>query len=108
MDVHLSSELEQVIQETLKSGRYDSVSDLVGAALRLLAHRDEVFALRAAETGKQVEEGWQTARSGELVDGDETFDRIDAELAAIVETGAYAIGLVASFFLLELPKDLPE
>ena len=87
MEVHLSPELEQVVQNKLKSGRYGSVSDLVGEALRLLAHRDEEFALRAAETGKKVEEGWQAANSGELVDGDETFDRIDAELAAMARTG---------------------
>ena len=87
MDVHLSPELEQVVQNRLKSGRYGSVSDVVGEALRLLAHRDEVFALRAAETGKQVEKGWQAAERGELVDGDETFDRIDAELAAMGRSG---------------------
>ena len=86
MDVHLSSELEQVVQNKLKSGRYGSVSELVGQALVLLAHRDELFALRAVETGRQVEEGWQAAKRGDLVDGDETFDRIDAELAAMERT----------------------
>ncbi len=55
--------------------------------MRLLAKRDDLFALRAAETGKQVEEGWQAANRGELVDGDETFDRIDAELAAMGRSG---------------------
>lgn len=83
MDVHLSPELEQVVQNKLQSGRYGSVSELVGEALALLAHRDELFALRAAETGRQVEEGWLAAKRGDLVDGDETFDRIDAELAAM-------------------------
>ena len=83
MDVQLSPELKQVVQNKLKSGRYGSVSDLDGEALRLLACRDEVFALRAAETGKQVEEGWQSAKRGDLVDGEETFDRIDAELSAM-------------------------
>ena len=55
-------------------------------ALVLLAHRDELFALRAVETGRQVEEGWQAAKRGDVVDGDETFDRIDAELAAMERT----------------------
>ena len=87
MDVHLSPELEQVVQNQLESGRYGSVSDLVGEALRLLAQRDDLFLLGAAETRKQVEAGWQAAERGELVDGDETFDRIDAELAAMARTG---------------------
>src|ERR1035441_1064938 len=31
------------------------------------------------EVRRQIEEGWQSARRGELVDGDEVFDRVDAE-----------------------------
>ena len=35
------------------------------------------------EIRRQIEEGWQSVRRGELVDGDEVFDRVDAELDAI-------------------------
>jgi predicted transcriptional regulator len=35
------------------------------------------------EIRRQIEQGWQSARRGELVDGDEVFDRVDAELDAI-------------------------
>ena len=41
-----------------------------------MLHKDEI--------GEQIEEGWQSAKRGELVDGDEIFDRIDAELAALI------------------------
>jgi hypothetical protein len=34
------------------------------------------------EIRRQIEEGWQSARRGELVDG-EVFDRVDAELEAL-------------------------
>jgi len=30
-----------------------------------------------------IEEGWRSAKLGELVNGDEVFDRIDAELAQL-------------------------
>lgn len=59
---------------------------MVGEALRLLEQRDEVFPLRKDEIRQTIEEGWQSAQSGELVDGDEVFDRIDAELAALERT----------------------
>jgi hypothetical protein len=42
-----------------------------------------VFALRKDEFRKQIEEGWQSAKSAELLDGDEVFNRIDAELDAL-------------------------
>jgi predicted transcriptional regulator len=35
------------------------------------------------EIRRQIEEGWQSAKLGELVDGDEVFDRVDAELEAL-------------------------
>jgi len=39
-----------------------------------------VFTLRKDEIRKQIEEGWQSARRGDLIDGVEVFNRIDAEL----------------------------
>lgn len=67
----------------MKSGRYNSASEVVREALRLLEQRDEVFTLRKDEIRRQIEEGWQSAGRGELVDGDEVFDRVDAELEAL-------------------------
>ena len=90
MNVYLSPELEQLVQSKVKSGRYNSASEVVREALRLLDQRDEVFTRRKEEIGHQIEEGWQSAERGELVDGEELFDRIDAELEAIkmLATGA--------------------
>ena len=78
MNVHLTPELD--VQSKVKSGRYKSASDVVREALRLLEQRDEVFTLRKDGIRKQIEEGWQAAKRGEIVDGDGVFDRIDGEL----------------------------
>jgi antitoxin ParD1/3/4 len=67
----------------VKSGRYNSASEVVREALRLLEQRDEVFTLRKDQIRKQIEEGWQSAKRGEVVGGDEVFDRIDTELEAL-------------------------
>jgi len=83
MNVHLTPELEQLVQSKVKSGRYNSASEVVREALRLLEQRDEVFTLRKAEIRKQIEEGWQAAKRGELVEGDEVFAAFDAELEAM-------------------------
>jgi antitoxin ParD1/3/4 len=83
MNVHLTPELEQLVQSRVKSGRYNSASEVVREALRLLEQRDEVFTLRKDEIRRQIEEGWQSAKLGEFVDGDEVFDRVDAELEAL-------------------------
>lgn len=80
MNVHLTPELEQLVQNRVKSGRYNSASEVVREALRLLEQRDEVFTLRKDEIRKQIEEGWHSAKRGEFVDGNDVFDRMDAEL----------------------------
>lgn len=83
MNVHLTPELEQLVQSRMESGRYGSASEVVGEALHLLEQRDEVLTLRRDEFRNQIEEGWQSARRGEFVDGDSVFDRIDGELGAM-------------------------
>lgn len=56
-------------------------------ALLLLEHRDEVFRARQPEIHGQIEEGWRSAQLGELVDGDEVFERMDAELEVMERSG---------------------
>ena len=75
MNVNLTPELEALIQGKIESGRYNSASEVVREALRLFEQRDKI--------GNQIEEGWQSAKRREFVDGDEVFDRIDAELEAV-------------------------
>jgi antitoxin ParD1/3/4 len=86
MHVDLTPELEELVQSKVKSGRYNSASEVVREALRILEQRDEVFALRKEDIRKQIDEGWQSAKRGEFADGDEVFDRIDAALEAMERT----------------------
>jgi len=80
MNVDLTPELEEFVQSKVKSGGYNSSSEVVREALRILEQRDEVFALRKEEIRTQIEEGWQSAKREEFACGDEVFERIDAEL----------------------------
>jgi antitoxin ParD1/3/4 len=80
VNVHLTPELEDLVQSKVKSGRFNSASELVGEALRLLQRREEIR--------ERIEEGWQSAKRGELVDGDEAFNRIDGELE-VMERAAH-------------------
>src|SRR6266542_2169151 len=49
MDVHLTPELEQLVQSKVKSGRYNSVSEVVREALQLMEERDQMLVLRKHE-----------------------------------------------------------
>ena len=76
MNVSLTPELQELIHERVRSGRYTSASEVVREALRLLADRDELRELRMAEIRAKVAEGLESLDRGAASPGDEVFDRI--------------------------------
>lgn len=87
LNVQLTAELEQLVRTQVESGRYNSAAEVVHDALRLLGQREEALTLHRDSIRRQIEEGYRSAQRGDLVDGDEVFDRIDAELAAMEANG---------------------
>ncbi len=84
MNVSLTPELEELIQERVRSGRYTSASEVVREALRLLEDRDELRRLRLAELRTQVAAGLDSLARGPVRDGDAVIDEIldDASAAS--------------------------
>ena len=78
MNVHLTPELEQLVQTKVKTGRYNSASEVMREALRLMEDRDIV----KADIRKKIAAGAASAREGRLTDGDEFLAEVDAELDA--------------------------
>jgi antitoxin ParD1/3/4 len=76
VNISLTPELEELIHERVRSGRYSSASEVVREALRMLADRDELRELRMAEVRAKVAEGLESLDRGEAASGDEVFERI--------------------------------
>lgn len=76
MNVSLTPELEELVHERVRSGRYTSASEVVREALRLLEDRDELRELRLQEVRAKVAEGLRAAEAGDVHPGDEVFDEI--------------------------------
>ena len=83
LNVDLNSELEKVVESKLRSGRYDSVTEVLREALQLLEQRDRILTARNEEYRRQIEDGWRAARRDDFVNGEDVFDRIDSELEAL-------------------------
>jgi antitoxin ParD1/3/4 len=49
MNVYLTEELEKLVRDKVSSGRYNSASEVVREALRLLEKRDEAIDIRLSE-----------------------------------------------------------
>jgi antitoxin ParD1/3/4 len=76
MNVNLGAVLDKFIADLLKSGMYQSQSEVVREGLRLLKEREELKRLRLAELRKEIAIGSEQADRGEFVEGEETFAEI--------------------------------
>ncbi|MBC6452806.1 MAG: type II toxin-antitoxin system ParD family antitoxin [Hormoscilla sp. SP5CHS1] len=73
MTILLTPEIEQLIDEQVKSGRYQSASEVVLEGLRLLSMRDQIDKRRFAELKQEIAMGIEAADRGELVDSETVF-----------------------------------
>jgi antitoxin ParD1/3/4 len=80
MNVHLTPELEGFVHSKLKTGRYNSASEVVREALRLLEEHDHIHRMRVQELRRKIREGWDSLRRGEGADGEEFMAQLGAEL----------------------------
>jgi antitoxin ParD1/3/4 len=87
VNVSLTPELENLVRDKVRSGRYGSESEVVKEALRLMNQRDRFQELHNDDIRQKIAAGAASLRAGQGVDGEDFFDRIDAELEASERTG---------------------
>ena len=74
MNVSLTPELEMMISEKVKSGRYHSASEVVREALRLLEERDEMKEIRRQKLRHEIQKGVDDMNSGNFTSVSDTED----------------------------------
>jgi len=67
MNVSLTPQLESLIQSKVEAGAYQSASEVVREALRLLQERDKLRELQRQELRKQIRRGLTQLDRGEGV-----------------------------------------
>lgn len=82
MNISLNPILDKFINEMVNSGFYNSASEVVRDALRLLQERKASQQMRLAELREEIAKGIEQADRGELSDGDEVFARLRAKAKA--------------------------
>ncbi len=83
MNVHLTPELEQLIQSKVQCGRYNSASEVVREALRLMEQRDELRGIQIQELRSRMDRALAESARGEGADGEEFLQGLIEDL----ETG---------------------
>ena len=71
--VALSPHFESFVKEQVTTGRFNNVSEVVRAGLRLLEDQEQLQSLKLRELRSAIEAG---TASGAGVDADKVFDRL--------------------------------
>lgn len=66
MNIYLTPHLEKLVQAKVESGLYNSASEVVREALRLMEERDQVRELRLEELRREIQKGIDSGESTPL------------------------------------------
>ncbi len=67
MNVSLTPELERLVNDKVKSGMYNSASEVIRESLRLLQEQDELKRIRRDELRREIMLGVDQIRRGESI-----------------------------------------
>ena len=67
MNISLTPTLEKFVQDKVASGLYNSVSEVIREALRLLASKDSISQERIVQLNRDIEDGWNPITNEQLL-----------------------------------------
>jgi antitoxin ParD1/3/4 len=76
VNISITPELDAFLQDRVNSGRYQTTSEVVREALRLLERQEQERDAALYQLKAKLEGGAGQADRGELIDGDEVFDEL--------------------------------
>jgi len=76
MNVSLTPELEQLVSEKVKTGRYTSASEVVREALRLLEEQDNLRQQHLADVRQKIDRGLAQLDAGKGIPDDKVRSRL--------------------------------
>jgi antitoxin ParD1/3/4 len=76
VNISLTPELDAFLQGRVQSGRYQTTSEVVREALRLLERQEQERDQAFQRLKARLDQGVAEAERGELLDGDEVFEEL--------------------------------
>ena len=83
MNVSLTPELETLVNEKVKSSNYNSASEVIRQALRLLKEEDEFKQIRRDELRREVMKGVEESGAAKGT----VYDSVETLANAVIERG---------------------
>ena len=82
MNGSLTPELEKLVEKKVKSGRYQSASEVIREGLRLIEDQDRLRELRLEEVRNQIQTGLDQLDRGEGIPGEAVYAQMRRKSAA--------------------------
>jgi len=73
MDISLTPELEELVNEKVKSGVYASANEVIREGLRLLQEQEELRKIERENLKHEIEKGIEELDRGEGIPGEQVF-----------------------------------
>jgi antitoxin ParD1/3/4 len=83
MNVSLTPELEKLVTSKVKSGRYQSASEVIREGLRLLDDQDRLREIHLNEVRQKVQTGLEQLDRGEAIPGDRVYAQMKQKSATL-------------------------
>jgi len=84
MNVNLTPDLEHIVHAKVRAGHYNSASEVVREAIRLMDERDQFTNLRKDDIRRKIDVGLASLNSGKGIDGEafmaQMTDELDEEI----------------------------
>lgn len=78
MNISLNTKLEKYINQKVEEGNYNSASEVVRDALRLMIERETFIGQKIQRLNKEIEVGLNQLSKGEGVEGKSVFQELRA------------------------------
>lgn len=85
MNVSLTPELERIVSFKVKSGLYNSASEVVREGLRLLQQRDQMREMKLEALRKEIQKGIDDLEAGRVRPGGEVMAEFKHRLLTMKE-----------------------
>ena len=82
MDIRLKPEVEAMIRQGVERGPYNTPEELVEQAISEFHEREDWLAQHRQDIAQKIEEGWQSAKQGNLMTAEEVKSAMEAHKAA--------------------------
>ncbi|OCQ94427.1 CopG family transcriptional regulator [Nostoc sp. MBR 210] len=80
MNISLTPEIQQFIQNQVASGKYASTEEVIIAGIRLLEERERIYQDRFEELQREIMLGVEASEQGEVIDAATVFHQLEQKL----------------------------